>query len=58
MRRTAVRLGPTSSLEYSTYLGGHDSAVETADGMAVDSEGNAYVTGVTDAPDFPTAGPP
>jgi len=39
-------------LVYSTYLGGTDSDVGY--GIAVDSEGCAYVTGVTRSEDFPT----
>jgi beta-propeller repeat-containing protein len=41
-----------SSLVYSTYLGG--SANDQANGIAVDSEGAAYVTGRTLSTDFPT----
>lgn len=41
-----------SSLVYSTYLGGGDS--EFSEGIAVDSSGIAYVTGLTFSPDFPT----
>ena len=44
-----------SSLAYSTYLGGSDS--EYAYAIAVDSGGNAYVTGYTNSNNFPiTAG--
>jgi large repetitive protein len=43
--------GP-ASLVYSTYLGG--SADEQAWGIAVDSSGNAYVTGNTGSGNFPT----
>ncbi len=42
-------------LSYSTYLGGKGD--DAAFGVAVDSSGNAYVTGKTDSTDFPTASP-
>jgi Beta-propeller repeat len=42
-----------SALVYSTYLGGSGS--EQGRGIAVDSAGNAYVTGSTDSSNFPTA---
>ncbi|SPE45766.1 conserved exported hypothetical protein [Candidatus Sulfotelmatobacter sp. SbA7] len=41
-----------SALVYSTYLGGSGGAA--ASGIAVDSAGNAYVTGTTYSTDFPT----
>ena len=45
-----------SALVYSTYLGG--SAADFAKGIAIDTSGNAYVTGETDgSTDFPTASP-
>jgi hypothetical protein len=44
-----------SALVYSTYLGG--SNVDEGAGIAVDSAGNAYVTGYTFSTDFPTANP-
>lgn len=40
---------------YSTYLGGSTGFGDTADGIAVDSSGSAYVTGYTSATDFPTS---
>jgi hypothetical protein len=42
----------TAVVYYLTYLGG--SADDGAFGVAVDSAGDAYVTGFTDSPDFPT----
>jgi hypothetical protein len=42
---------------YSTYLGGNGGTVATpeqANGIAVDSSGNAYVAGVTSSTNFPT----
>jgi RHS repeat-associated protein len=41
-------------LAYSTYLGG--SAEDSADGVAVDSSGNAYVTGTASSSNFPIVG--
>ncbi|MBC7350173.1 MAG: SBBP repeat-containing protein [Candidatus Aminicenantes bacterium] len=44
-----------TELIYSTYLGG--SADDYANGLAVDSQGNAYVAGYTDSPNFPLKNP-
>ena len=41
-----------STLEYSTYLGGHGNDYGYA--IAVDAQGNAYVTGTTGSGNFPT----
>jgi hypothetical protein len=47
-----AKLNPTgSALVYSTYLGG--SGGSGADALAVDSSGNAYITGFSFATDFP-----
>lgn len=43
------------NLVYSTYLGG--SSNEGSSGIAIDDEGNAYVTGGTYSADFPTQSP-
>ena len=43
------------SLVYSTYLGG--SVVDEPRGIAVDSGGNAYLSGYTISHDFPTVNP-
>jgi hypothetical protein len=50
-----------SGLVYSTYLGGsqgtrNDSPSDLASGVAVDSAGNAYVTGTAVTSDFPVTG--
>jgi hypothetical protein len=42
-----------ASLVYSTYLGG-DTNASGAEGIAVDTANNIYVTGWTNATDFPT----
>ena len=42
-----------SALVYSTYLGG--SIFDSGNGIALDSAGNAYVTGRTTSANFPTA---
>jgi len=48
-----MRLNSTgTALIYSTYIGG--SGTDRGSGVAIDSNGNAYVAGYTSAPDFPT----
>jgi Bacterial Ig-like domain (group 3)/Beta-propeller repeat len=44
-----------SALVYSTYLGG--SGNDEAEGIALDSAGNAYISGGTTSIDFPTRNP-
>ena len=51
-----AKLNPEgSALVYSTYLGG--SGFDSGSGIAVDSAGNAYVTGGTSSKDFPVINP-
>ena len=48
-----TKLDPTgSSLVYSTYISGE--GITNGSGIAVDSAGNAHITGSTSASDFPT----
>ena len=51
---TSLELVIDPVLSYSTYLGG--SGFDSVTGLAVDSSGNAYVTGYTASLDFPIAG--
>ena len=53
----ALKLNPTgSALIYSAAIGGNTgSGASRANGVALDSAGNAYLTGETTAIDFPTA---
>jgi len=51
-----TKIDPSGSIHvYSTYLGG--SGNDSGYGIAVDSAGNAYVTGETKSDDFPTQAP-
>jgi hypothetical protein len=47
-------------LAFSTYLGGTNGigVIDEIDGLAVDSQGNTYVSGYTHSIDFPTVGTP
>jgi len=51
-----TKLNPAgSALVYSTYLGG--SAFDAGASIALDSNNNAYITGQTASPNFPTGSP-
>lgn len=51
-----TKLNPMgTAIVYSTYLGGTDD--DSGIGIAVDSSGNAYITGSTDSTNFPTSSP-
>ncbi len=50
-----AKLNPNGSLSYSTYLGG--TGIDGGAAIAVNTNGNAYVTGYADSTNFPTAGP-
>jgi len=54
-RTQPLVIDPTLSLTYSTYLGG--SASDVAYAIAVDSSGNAYITGQTYSANFPVKSP-
>lgn len=43
-----------SRLLYSTFLGGTSNGFQPGEGIAVDRTGNAFITGFTEAADFPT----
>jgi hypothetical protein len=43
-----------SRMIYSTYLGGRENDIGHA--ITIDTDGNAYVTGLSNSPDFPTVG--
>jgi hypothetical protein len=51
-----TRVDPSgSSLVFSTYLGG--SNIDSIPGIAIDADGNSYVTGQTKSEDFPLVNP-
>jgi hypothetical protein len=50
-----VKIAPSGSVVYSTYVGG--SGVDAANAIAVDPSGNAYVTGNNYLGGFPTLDP-
>lgn len=50
-----AKFSPTGTLLYLTYLGGSQDDGVAA--IAVDAAGNAYITGGTSSPDFPTVNP-
>ncbi len=50
-----LKLTAGGSLVYSSYLGGSD--IDEGQGIAVDVNGNAYVAGYTQSPNFPVANP-
>jgi glucose/arabinose dehydrogenase len=51
-----VKLDPTGTTTlYATYLGGR--SLDSAQAIAIDKDGNAYVGGFTDSVDFPTRMP-
>jgi uncharacterized protein (TIGR03437 family) len=51
-----AKFSASGALVYLTYLGG--SGDDTANAIAVDAAGNAYITGGTTSTNFPTAGTP
>jgi hypothetical protein len=46
-----VKMNSAGQVLYATYLGG--TGLTNGNGIAADAAGNAYVTGFTNAPDFP-----
>ncbi len=50
-----TKLRPNGSRLYTSFIGG--AAADEANGIAVDVQGNVYVTGSTGSHDFPTRGP-
>jgi hypothetical protein len=53
-----LKVSPSGDkLIYSTYLGGGNDRPDIATAIAVDSAGDAYITGFTNSRDFPTLNP-
>jgi hypothetical protein len=50
-----AKFSSSGSITYATYLGG--TGADLAFSIAADSAGNAYVTGMTNSTNFPTASP-
>jgi hypothetical protein len=50
-----TKVTSTGALSYSTYLGGNN--FDFGNAIAVDSSGNAYITGVTSSTNFPLMNP-
>ena len=48
-----LRLDPTGKITFSTYIGG--SYDDGGDAVALDNQGNIYLTGYTSSNDFPTS---
>ena len=50
-----TKLAPSGTIVYGTFLGG--SGLDSAGAVAVDTSGNAYVTGYTESFNFPNTNP-
>jgi len=50
-----TKIDASGNLIYSTYLGGGSPGVDNGEGIAVDGQGNAYITGFTASTSFPVA---